>query len=212
MPSGKTHSLTTIATGIAGGAILYHTGTPETAQAFITGCLTGLAITPDLDMINKTISHKYMKSIAKLIGKSVFFISIIVSLLWGASKLGLNYPEKWLGWANRFTSIFILVLVLSLFWRLIWLPYGASIPHRAWISHTPIIGLIGRILYFSAAIGLLFVVAKILFTAVDLHSAAAWIDSWGNAMIDGEKQAVFIIILAGLALVDTLHCLMDRWL
>jgi uncharacterized metal-binding protein len=36
-------------------------------------------------------------------------------------------------------------------WRLLWLPYGKLIGHRAFISHFPIVGTSVRLLYLAAA-------------------------------------------------------------
>ncbi|MDH5183461.1 MAG: metal-binding protein [Gammaproteobacteria bacterium] len=36
---------------------------------------------------------------------------------------------------------------LLAFWVGWWIPYGRLIPHRHWLSHTPFIGTIGRVMY-----------------------------------------------------------------
>jgi uncharacterized metal-binding protein len=33
--------------------------------------------------------------------------------------------------------------------RLIWLPYQEFVPHRSWFSHGPIVGTVGRMMYFG---------------------------------------------------------------
>jgi uncharacterized metal-binding protein len=32
-------------------------------------------------------------------------------------------------------------------WRLYWYPYSRLITHRSWLSHAPVIGTIGRLVY-----------------------------------------------------------------
>ena len=39
--------------------------------------------------------------------------------------------------------------------RILWLPYQEIVPHRSWLSHGPIIGTLGRMLYFGACVLLL---------------------------------------------------------
>jgi len=40
--------------------------------------------------------------------------------------------------------------VLGSLWRTYWMPYALLIPHRHWLSHAPLIGTLGRLLYLLA--------------------------------------------------------------
>lgn len=45
-------------------------------------------------------------------------------------------------------------LGLGYFWVMLWYPYACAVPHRSPLSHWPIIGTIGRLLYLSPLLGL----------------------------------------------------------
>ena len=47
--------------------------------------------------------------------------------------------------------------------RWIWLPYQEIIPHRSYWSHGPIIGTLGRMIYFGVAVLMLAAIASILY-------------------------------------------------
>lgn len=72
MPSGRIHtSASILAAGIGVALINGLTKTPTgLAIGYLTGCLAGLVITPDLDMINQTVAHRnirhFFRSIAAL--------------------------------------------------------------------------------------------------------------------------------------------------
>lgn len=40
-------------------------------------------------------------------------------------------------------------------WRILWWPYGKAIPHRSYVSHTPVISTLFRLLYLHIALQLL---------------------------------------------------------
>ena len=54
-----------------------------------------------------------------------------------AGSDGQNMARRAFGWA------------LSAIWRLYWIPYSLVIPHRSFLSHGPVIGTIGRLIYVS---------------------------------------------------------------
>jgi uncharacterized metal-binding protein len=79
-------------------------------------------------------------------------------------------------------------------WRLIWLPYGKAIGHRAFISHFPLVGTAFRLLYLAAWYTLIrWLIIRFTPWALPALSAPAWLP-WA---------------VAGLAVSDALHWLAD---
>jgi uncharacterized metal-binding protein len=76
-------------------------------------------------------------------------------------------------------------------------PYGLAIPHRSLLSHGPIIGTVGRLVYILVPLWLLAQACK----AAD-HCPANWI----SKLVATE---FFWWMALGLAIVDTLHAVMD---
>ena len=56
-------------------------------------------------------------------------------------------------------SLFTVIPILRTLWRWFWLWYMKLVPHRSWVSHTPVIGTFIRFLYlfFGVSFLLLFV-------------------------------------------------------
>jgi len=82
-------------------------------------------------------------------------------------------------------------------WNLLWLPYAYLIPrHRHPLSHWPILGTVLRLVYLLAVPAVAWwVLGHIIALPVLPHLALTPLIGWG---------------IAGLALVDMLHYLMDR--
>lgn len=99
------------------------------------------------------IAYRYRLSMALVVGA---FIGHLFGGLWLSPDLDLphSYPSQrwwWLRW--------------------VWSPYRTFVPHRHWISHTPIIGSTVRLLYLTALIcGVLAVLGR-------LSSFLAWADA-----------------------------------
>ena len=86
--------------------------------------------------------------------------------------------------------------LLAGLWFAVWWPYARLIPrHRHPLSHFPLVGTAGRVIYLSAILVLLWFAAGFMAPMPALSwpapDSALW---WG---------------LAGLAVVDALHALMD---
>lgn len=77
-------------------------------------------------------------------------------------------------------------------WRLLWLPYAKTIPHRHWLSHAPVIGTLIRVAYMSAVIWLILTLLGIPFP---WHSPPGW-TGWA---------------LSGLMIADAVHWAADLW-
>ncbi len=87
-------------------------------------------------------------------------------------------------------------------WWIYWFPYRKLIPHRSPLSHWPVIGTLGRLLYLSIAYWILLAVAYFL------NSTALGILQ--QAGIGLLEFPYFYIAVVGLASADTLHFLMDQ--
>ncbi len=91
---------------------------------------------------------------------------------------------------------------LGWFWRVFWYPYARLIPrHRHPLSHWPILGTALRLVYLMVVLGVVYYLARqvsILFTPYSLP-ILDWPIYW----------PYFWQVAGGLALVDTLHTLMD---
>ena len=90
--------------------------------------------------------------------------------------------------------------VLGVVWFAVWYPYGKAIPHRHPLSHWPIVGTVGRLLYLSL-VGLL-----IYWVIGGLSPDAAHWVALQVGRIPGEFIRWFVF---GLAVSDTAHWLFD---
>ena len=97
---------------------------------------------------------------------------------------------------------------LGTLWRLVWLPYAAIIPHRSPLSHWPIVGTGGRLLYLWMAVTAVIVsfsIPALLFLGrPDLAFVAEWFDFWKT--VPGEYIGCFFV---GLVVSDTGHWIAD---
>lgn len=92
--------------------------------------------------------------------------------------------------------------------RWLWIPYQSLVPHRSWVSHGPIIGTVGRVLYLGVCISLGLV-------AVALAQGLPW-NYWflspkTHALWPIEHESETIGILLGLELGAFSHYASD-WL
>jgi len=81
-------------------------------------------------------------------------------------------------------------------WSVIWCPYQYLIPHRSPLSHWPLVGTLGRVLY---------VVALLLLAQVHLRAVGVPFD----AMFWTQWPAASAAFCAGLAVSDFGHWLFD---
>jgi uncharacterized metal-binding protein len=88
--------------------------------------------------------------------------------------------------------------ILGLVGAIIWTPYAYLVPHRSRVSHGPIIGTVGRLLYLAAVVA-----APLYFLQqmAGVDAATAWLL---------ERRPDLLYAAAGLALSDLLHWIMDR--
>lgn len=95
--------------------------------------------------------------------------------------------------------------------RWIWLPYRHSMRHRSPYSHAPIIGTIGRVLYFSFWVALASLVMVDLLNAME-RTALTWGDL-GNGLAWGLRRywQEWLAFLVGLELGALSHYSSD-WL
>jgi len=76
-------------------------------------------------------------------------------------------------------------------------PYGLAIPHRSILSHGPLIGTAGRLAYILVPLWLL---------AQACQAMGYCSTNWVSRLVAAE---LFWWVVLGLAIVDTLHALMD---
>ena len=82
--------------------------------------------------------------------------------------------------------------VLGTLWFMVWLPYARLIPHRHWMSHAPVIGTLGRLLW------LLWLPAFVLAAYDHGPALLAWVQTGAAATV-----VVWLVIS------DGLHWIMD---
>lgn len=87
--------------------------------------------------------------------------------------------------------------ILGLPGALIWTPYAYIVKHRSRLSHWPIVGTIGRIVYLAALAG----VFAALIRPRLLLEAFSWLHAPHPWLISG---------VAGLAASDAIHWVMDK--
>lgn len=80
---------------------------------------------------------------------------------------------------------------LGFLWAVYWKPYSRLIPHRSVLSHLPLLGTLIRLAYLAILPALIFVLSGAGFPRAEFPAWGVW-------------------AVAGLALADTLHFLMDR--
>lgn len=179
MPSGKTHAVATVlAAGVTGPLVYLYTGSGLGASiVFSLGCVSGLFLSPDLDVRTGSLSFSLMRrSLRRLRGAGP---------------------------------------VLAFLWQWFWQPYARLIPrHRHPLSHFPLLGTAGRLLYLFLVAGALYWMAQSLwlfaggiFLLATGRSAGSLPDLPG--LFSLMVQPLFWWWVGGLALVDTLHTLMD---
>jgi len=87
-------------------------------------------------------------------------------------------------------------------WWIYWYPYRLILPHRSPLSHWPIIGTLGRLLYLTipywAGLGVTYFLDPSIFN---------WLAQTGMELI---LVPLFRVALLGLAGADLLHFFMDR--
>ena len=150
MPSGIVHNWTSIVAAVVGGGGLWATGlvAVPNAAAFTGGCLAGVLLSPDLDLLEGSRSDR--------VARHLF------------------------GFAGRV-------------WRLLWLPYALIIGrHRSSLSHAPLIGTAGRLLYLAVFVVPIYLLLRPYVHIPHILPAAFW-----------------LFALAGLATSDALHGIMD---
>lgn len=82
-------------------------------------------------------------------------------------------------------------LIIGVPWFLYWWPYAKLIPHRHWLSHFPVVGTLGRLLYFAPVLWLF------------------WHFGLRGHLPEPVVQMLPWLVL-GLAVSDALHWLLDR--
>jgi uncharacterized metal-binding protein len=87
-------------------------------------------------------------------------------------------------------------------WWIYWYPYRKLIPHRSPLSHWPVIGTIGRLLYLNILYGIALTAARFL-----NETAFHWLVSAGVWLLNSSYFYIFAVGLAG---ADTLHFFMDQ--
>lgn len=103
------------------------------------------------------------------------------------------------GWAENklLRSRNIVIALFGAIHYVLWYPYALFIPHRHFLSHFPIVGTAGRLVYLASALSVVYW----LVTAV-MHIPLV-LPAWSS--ISGYMTAV----VAGLAVSDTLHFVAD---
>ena len=81
-------------------------------------------------------------------------------------------------------------------WSIYWLPYGRKMKHRYWLGHTPILGTTCRLAY--------------LFLPLVVVGTAVWPELWLWAGWVARVPHTWAWV-AGLAISDALHWIMDYW-
>lgn len=100
-----------------------------------------------------------------------------------AGSDGQNMARRAFGWP------------LSALWRLYWIPYSLILPHRSFLSHGPVIGTLGRLIYVSIPAALIyFGLVKLSFIP---QIQIPWNYVW--------------IAVVGLMVADLLHFIMDKF-
>jgi len=86
--------------------------------------------------------------------------------------------------------------VLGTLWFMIWLPYARLIPHRHWLSHAPVIGTLGRLVWLLW---------------LPVFVAAAY--GHGQAIVDWAQTGTAATFVFWLIVSDGLHWVMDviKW-
>lgn len=79
-------------------------------------------------------------------------------------------------------------------YRALWYPYAKLIPHRHWLSHMPVVGTAGRLVYLAWLPALVLVVAGHASAVADLlQSPVLWWACAGLAVSDGLHWAFDVI-------------------
>lgn len=83
-------------------------------------------------------------------------------------------------------------LGLGFLWVMLWYPYASLIPHRSPLSHAPILGTFGRLLYLAL-----------------LLAIPAWIWRWDFSQISPQTWEIAVYTVIGLAVSDFGHFVFD---
>ena len=91
--------------------------------------------------------------------------------------------------------------VFSSLWYVFWWPYGKLLPHRAYWSHAPVIGTLGRLLYAPTLFTLIWLALSYLITDISPPPVAVNIWTWIELHLDNgiqwsEIRGMFISIWA----------------
>lgn len=148
MPSGQVHAAFSVGlSAVCYGMVQALTGDSMLSLACGTGCVLGVALTPDLDQ--QTLSSSE-------------------------------------------TTIIRYTLGLGFLWVMFWYPYALLIPHRSPLSHAPVIGTFGRLLYLSLLI-----------------SIPAYLLGYRWQTPSPEIIQLLTYAITGLAISDTAHFICD---
>lgn len=87
---------------------------------------------------------------------------------------------------------------LQIPWKILWAPYAVMVPHRHWMSHAPVVGTIGRVLY-------------LLTIKAIVHAAIARVEFWNILLHDVSFILTYPLWLGliGLAFADLIHYALD---
>jgi uncharacterized metal-binding protein len=154
MSTGRTHTRASL---ILSGTFLVgtlFTGNVSDVQ-YAFGAALGVMLSPDLDVDNKNISYKYIRSIGN-----------VFEFIWG-----------WL-----------------------WYPYRKSLKHGGNLSHDPIIGTLGRIIFLFYR---LIVIPEVIL------SVSGQVDFWNEMQWWAWKMILLWKIWIGLAGADLIHFVLD---
>ena len=95
-------------------------------------------------------------------------------------------------------------LGLGFLWAMVWYPYARICPHRGALSHWPLLGTAGRLLYLALYVGLLAAVGAYFdWWAWPQASAPSWL----SPESPGARAALWALV--GLVVSDTAHWAAD---
>ena len=181
MPSGKVHAATTIAMAVAAPLLI----APSRPAIMAAGCLAGLILSPDLDIERPTHAHSVIAKAGSVVAKAGSKIAKIGGII---GKIGFVIAKMGGGIGE----------LLAFLWWGFWWPYGRLIPHRSLLSHAPIIGTLGRLLY-------LFFFPMLIWWLLSLTMGGI---NTPQFVLPQISEDVYQAIL-GLVIVDTLHGILD---
>jgi uncharacterized metal-binding protein len=95
---------------------------------------------------------------------------------------------------NRFGRVF------EFGWDVFWYPYRKFAKHGSLISHGPIIGTTGRLLYLFVALLIFYFILKMIFPHLDVTQELVW---WWETAVRYRR------VIVGLAGSDFIHYMLD---